>query len=234
MLLLCVRALVFIRAYEVPSASIHPTLLENDRILVITYGPLGGPPQPGDIAVLRHAPEGEEPEVFVKRVVAVGGQKIRITPGRLVVDGQTIVEPYIAEAMTYWWPTNETLAGDEEPQMQLDGDSYVVPEEHVVVLGDNRNAAEDSFFWGAIPETELIGRAFYRYAPSDRRGRLDSEEPCGVAFAGERPPSIAAPTRGLRTEPLPLPGRIVPGPDAPAGPESTGPGPRPRRSADSP
>lgn len=206
-LLLCVLALVFIRAYEVPSASMHPTLLESDRILVVLYGPLGGPPQPGDIAVLRHAPEGEDADLFVKRVIAVGGQKIRITPGELVVDGEKVTEPYIAEAMSYWWPTPGVLYGEEPPQMELSEGFYVVPEEHVVVLGDNRNAAEDSFFWGAIPETELIGRAFYRYAPTERRGPLSGAEPVRVAYAGEPPPAAGPQDDAVRSEPLGRPRR---------------------------
>ncbi|NJN32370.1 MAG: signal peptidase I [Synechococcales cyanobacterium RM1_1_8] len=162
LLILVVRLLMFsvlglseqwIEPFGVPSESMLPTLEVGDRILVSKLADYR--PQAGDIIVFnsRHglSPEGKpetlaEAEAFVKRVIATPGDRLTIQQGQVILNGQTLIEPYIAEPVTY------ELAPQE-----------LAPNQYFV-LGDNRNFSFDSHLWGpwqaktsSAKPTELAG-----------------------------------------------------------------------------
>jgi signal peptidase I len=86
---------------------------------------------------------GDE-SLAVKRIVAVGGDRVRISRGRLIVNGVETREPYATDSDSDVWPAAQ-------------GGSVVVPERRYFVLGDNRTAASDSRVWGTIPEFAILG-----------------------------------------------------------------------------
>jgi signal peptidase I len=147
----------------IPSDSMIPTLEVGDRLVVDKVSYTFHPPQPGDIVVFNPPDVPElaaisKDNAFIKRVIGVPGQEIRITQGRVYVNNQPLTEDYLASPMRY------QLA------------SFVVPEGQVFVLGDNRNYSNDSHVWGFLPTENIIGRAWFRFFPFDRLGFLKSPD----------------------------------------------------------
>jgi signal peptidase I len=155
-----VRATVA-EARFIPSESMRPTLEVGDRLIVekVTYH--FGAPNRGDIVVF-NPPEraGGNGNAFIKRVVGLPGDKLRIDEGKVFVNGKPLTEPYIAEAPLYMEPDWDGLG--------MPGG--VVPKGSVFVMGDNRNNSQDSHVWGALPIKNIIGQTVFRFWPVNRLG----------------------------------------------------------------
>ena len=178
-LLLAVLIKTFlVQAFFIPSPSMIPTLEIDDRVLVskIAYR-INGPEQ-GDVIVF-DSPllANDRPESFgqkvmrnvleavgirtayvedlIKRVIAVAGDRLEIRNNRVLVNGVTLDEPYLAPGF----------------KMHDMAPSYI-PADHVWVMGDNRNNSQDSRRFGPIPMDEVVGRAFVRIWPVPRWGGL--------------------------------------------------------------
>ncbi len=141
------------QATRVYGQSMEPNLHTNERLVIekISYHVHG--PRRGDVVVLRD-PAGS-PELLIKRVVGLPGERVTLADGRVYVDGTPIDEPYLDQ------PTNGS------------GRSWVVPPLHVFVMGDNRSASRDSRTFGAVPMEELVGKALFRYWPIEEIGIVD-------------------------------------------------------------
>jgi signal peptidase I len=144
----------------IPSGSMLPTLQLQDRILVEKLRPrLHRPLGPGAIVVF-HPPAalreaGYDPNAaLIKRVVAVGGDRVEVRQGRLWRNDEPVTRDWGQGPMAY------TL------------NPLTVPAGHLLVLGDNRNASLDSHLWGPLPEGEVIGTAVWRYWPPTRFGPI--------------------------------------------------------------
>ncbi|MBZ0268447.1 signal peptidase I [bacterium] len=145
-----------VEAYHVPTGSMRPTILEGDRILGTKFHYWFFAPKPGDVVVFR-APErvrAMNPDAgtsrLVKRVVAVEGDHVRVDHGKLFVNDVAQDEPFVQAAPAY--------------RMR----ELVVPEDHVLVLGDNRNNSLDGHVWGTLPESALLAKAVVCYWPPNR------------------------------------------------------------------
>jgi signal peptidase I len=128
------------RLYFVPAASMSPTIAPGDRIAIDRSA---SSPRRGEIWTFS-VPNGT---TLVKRVIGLPGETIEVSGGRVLIDGKPISEPYLTAPMTY-----------AMPPLTLGPDEYFV-------LGDNRNASNDSHIWGPIGKSRLIGRAELRYRP---------------------------------------------------------------------
>ncbi|RMG47545.1 MAG: signal peptidase I [Acidobacteria bacterium] len=157
----CVLFLVFARTFvfmqsKIPTESMLNTLLVGDYILV-NRNVYGAPGDGGGLAILGQRPirrqdvivfrYPEDPDVdFVKRVIALPGETIRIDAGRVYVDGEPLDEPYVRRTVsldrTYFGP-------------------YKVPKDAYFVMGDNRTNSRDSRVWGPVPRAMVKGRAFF-------------------------------------------------------------------------
>ncbi len=146
----------------IPSGSMEPTLLVNDRVLVDKISYRFHPPQRGDILVFY--PPYADDKAYIKRLIAVGGDRIAIHNGQVFVNRQPLNEPYIAE------PPKYELA------------ELVVPQSYLWVMGDNRNNSNDSHVWGFLPVENVIGKAVFRFFPLDQRIGILSE---AVPLLGE-------------------------------------------------
>jgi signal peptidase I len=133
----------------IPSGSMEPTLLVNDRVLVDKISYRFHPPQRGDIIVF--FPPYSDDKAYIKRLIAVGGDRIAVHDGQVFLNRQSLKEPYIAEP----------------PRYELE--EVVVPEGYLWVMGDNRNNSNDSHVWGFLPVENVIGKAVIRFFPFDRR-----------------------------------------------------------------
>jgi signal peptidase I len=166
-----------VQAFFIPSASMHDTLLEGDRVMVNKLAFRFGEPGHGDVIVfdspLEESSDGENifgailrnigeslglstPDTaLIKRVIALEGDTIEIRDNAVFINGTAIDESYL---------TRNVRMPDFGP--------LEIPPDHVFVMGDNRNQSEDSRRFGPIPESSIIGRAFVRVWPPSRWGGI--------------------------------------------------------------
>jgi signal peptidase I len=153
-LALLVRATVAEARY-IPSDSMLPTLEKGDRLIVEKISYHFAEPHRGDIVVF-YPPEGsgfdKSGNAFIKRIVALPGEKIRVSEGKVFVNGKPQLEPYELEPPDYEMPERK------------------IPDGHVFVMGDNRNNSMDSHVWGVLPLENIIGKATVRFWPPNRLG----------------------------------------------------------------
>ncbi len=107
----------------------------------------------GDIVVCI-PPYRRPPSPAIKRVIALPGERIRIHKGTTTVNGRELIEPYILYKSSYTYPLLGLGVGD-----------HLVPENHVFLLGDNRNESEDSHMFSSLPLKNVLGRAVGCYWP---------------------------------------------------------------------
>jgi signal peptidase I len=173
-----------VEPFRIPSGSMLPTLHLGDFILVnkAAYGlrlPIvyhkvvpTGSPERGDVMVFRFP---ENPKInFIKRVVGLPGDRIRVVGRTLYVNGDKVQQELIDDNHQ----TNDRRAyvsnryletlDDATHNILVRGNGWgskgfdgVVPKGHYFVLGDNRDNSRDSRYWGFVPEENLVGRAFF-------------------------------------------------------------------------
>ncbi len=148
-LALVIRNFVF-TVVRVDGQSMEPTLQNNDRMIVWR---VGYEPKQSDIVIFN--PQGYDENIYwVKRVIALEGQHVTIdySENAVYVDGEKLEETYLGEEML--------------PQQTIT--DITVPEDHVFVMGDNRNHSTDGRVIGAIREDSIIGRAVLRFWPFNK------------------------------------------------------------------
>ena len=109
-------------------------------------------PQRGDVIIFRFPLDPSQD--LIKRVIGLPGETIEIRDGTVTVNGTPLEEPYITEPPEY-------------------KGTWVVPEEHYFVLGDNRNDSRDSHQWGFLPHENIVAKAVWIYLPLDRFGKIE-------------------------------------------------------------
>jgi signal peptidase I len=130
---------------RIESISMQPTLYEDDFVFVNRLAYKLGEPGRGDIIVFRFPPDPER-EPYIKRVIGLPGETVRIENGEVYVNEIAIHEPYLKVAPVYQGV-------------------WHVPEGQLFVLGDNRNNSSDSHAWGMVPIDNVIGKAEVVYLP---------------------------------------------------------------------
>ncbi|MCU1369175.1 MAG: signal peptidase [Ilumatobacteraceae bacterium] len=158
-----------LQTFWIPSPSMSPTLVENDRVLVNKLAYRFHDVNRGDVVVFERPPNEPPSEIkdLIKRVVALPGEHVTIMDGEVSVDGRMLDEPYTHNLETVLdscpithVPGIDTKAGFE------------VPKDHVLVLGDNRVNSHDGRCFGAIDEDLIVGRAFFLMWPPGHAGGL--------------------------------------------------------------
>jgi signal peptidase I len=161
-LALIVRALV-IQSYHIPSESMEDTLLKGDFLFAskFIYGskipftdirlPAVRQPKRGDIVIFKYPVDGKTD--YIKRCVATEDQTIEVRGKKLIIDGVEQKEDFV-----------KYLYGDI-PRRNFG--PYVVPKDHIFVMGDNRDNSSDSRFWGALDKKYLRGKALFIYFSID-------------------------------------------------------------------
>jgi signal peptidase I len=172
-----------VQAFQIPSGSMENTLLVGDYLLVnkLCYGGhgLGDHVMPyekiarGDIIVF-HYPV-DPTQHFVKRVIGVPGDHLRMISKRVWINGKLLEEPYVR----FLEPPNNAFRDNfprtDIPAFGLEGKWWlemrklvedgqlIVPQGHYFVLGDNRDDSQDSRYWGFVPRENIIGKPLVIY-----------------------------------------------------------------------
>ncbi len=171
-----------LQPFRIPSASMEPTLLVGDFLLVDKHEPAPHPlldPFPGssihrgDVIVF-HYPV--DPSLhLVKRVIGLPGDRLRMRSGRVFINDAPLQEPYAVytsaprdsfrddfphlqstdpDVSSRWWTEMQHLVQHGELR---------IPAGEYFVLGDNRNDSEDSRYWGLVPRASIVGEPFLVY-----------------------------------------------------------------------
>ena len=170
-----------VQNFQVEGSSMRPTLETSELVLVnkigyweVDLGPfdallpgrsngdflISGPDR-GSVVILK--PPYRSDNDFVKRVVAVPGDTIQITDGRVFVNGVALAEhDYTLTEPSYSWGPAE------------------IPPQHYFVLGDNRNNSQDSHAFGPIHEDQIVGEVLFRWFPFDRISSNISRDLVGI------------------------------------------------------
>ncbi len=149
--------------HRVSGQSMYPTLENGDYILTNKIGYTFGEPQRGQIIVFKE-PRDESLD-FIKRIIALPGDRLKIQNGKIFLNGNVLNEVYLHEDVT-------TLPAT----FLKDGQEVTVPEGRYIVIGDNRLASSDSREWGFITRDEIIGQAFFKYWPLYSIGLIQSPQ----------------------------------------------------------
>jgi signal peptidase I len=161
-LALIVRALL-IQSYHIPSESMENTLLKGDFLFAnkFLYGakvpfvdwrlPKVRDPRPGDVVIFKFPGDGKTD--YIKRCIAIEGQTVEIRGKRVFVDGKELQEDYAK------------YIGGSRPRRNFE--PFVVPKNHIFVMGDNRDNSYDSRFWGALHKKYIRGQALFLYFSVD-------------------------------------------------------------------
>ena len=149
---------------RVESISMQPTLFPGDYVIVNKLAfRFTGTPDRGDVIVFRYPPNPEAIP-YIKRVIGLPGDQIHVADGKVSVNGQAVVEPYLTVT------TNR-------------GGDWTIPAGQLFVMGDNRNNSSDSRSWGFVPLENIIGRAELIYLPPQHWALLHEN----IAIASPQP-----------------------------------------------
>ena len=164
-----------VQTVHVEGLSMFATLDDNDYLIANKIDYRLHAPQRGDIIILR--PPTDNSKDFIKRVIALPGERLLIRDGIVYINGHKLDEPYLPEAWTVMsnWPPDGSVSGK------------VVPANQYFVMGDNRNRSQDSRSFGFISRDRIDGRAWFRIWPLDHFGAIYTQLPIletGTTFAG--------------------------------------------------
>ena len=174
-----------IKPFRIPSESMVPTLEVGQRVLVDRVSFRFGDPERGDVVVFK-PPQGADDDEsgearggaprtedqvcsrptprrsdtnFIKRVVGLPGDKLKVIENRVYINDRRLDEPYLEPD-----PGCDDLCNFRRP--------VEIPRGYYFMMGDNRGASLDSRAWGPVPKDWVIGQAFATYWPPGKVGTL--------------------------------------------------------------
>ena len=137
---------------KVEGTSMSPLLVDQERIFINKFVYRFGQVERGDVVVFWYP--RDRTKSFIKRVVALPGERVEIRRGRVYVNGEVLDEPYLIGQFSdasYYGPV-------------------VLPDDHYFVMGDHRSSSNDSRLFGPVPAELIYGKAVFVYWPVDRFG----------------------------------------------------------------
>ncbi len=162
-----------VETYRVPSTTMAPTIEPGDFLVAEKLSYRFREPGRGDIVVFRTdgLPFLPPHTVAIKRIAGLPGERIRIEPPHLVVNGRPVTDPPIfARIASGVPPFNGYRLGAAIPDARLvrPDDELVLGEDEYLVLGDHTLSSLDGRYWGAVPRSNLVARATRIYWPLSR------------------------------------------------------------------
>ncbi|MGD0133196.1 MAG: signal peptidase I [Bryobacteraceae bacterium] len=154
---LAIFVILFIyQPVKVEGTSMMPTLDDQERIFInkFVYRFHFGNIDRGDTVVFWFP--GDPTKSYIKRVIGMPGDRVEVDQGKVMVNGQALVENYVPP----------------EFRDQSSMSERVIPEDEFFVLGDHRSSSNDSRAWGMVPRRYIYGKAVFIYWPLDKMGLL--------------------------------------------------------------
>ena len=190
-ILLLFGTTTLVQAFVIPTGSMEDTLLVGDHLLVdkLAYAPGGAvtkhmlpyeDPHRGDIIVFRYPINIKD--TFVKRVIGVAGDRLKLVNKQVYRNGKLLNEPYVVHKTEYMDSYRDNFPGEPNvplypPAQAMLKDNVVngeviVPANSFFAMGDNRDSSLDSRYWGFVPRENIIGKPLIIYwsydAPTDQ------------------------------------------------------------------
>jgi signal peptidase I len=160
------------RAYVIASGSMQPTIMPGDQVLVM---PSTGTPARGEVVQIRNPTDRRQ--TFVKRVVAVGGDRVHLRDKQLFVNGAAVNEPYAIHRTDFIDEFRDNFPAQpnvhipdgwvEELRAHTVNRELLVPEGKFFVLGDNRDDSMDSRYFGYLDRSDITGKPALVYFSYD-------------------------------------------------------------------
>jgi signal peptidase I len=181
-ILLLFGTTTLVQAFVIPTGSMEDTLLVGDHLLVdkLAYAPAGAVTKHalpyedvhrGDIIVFRYPINIKD--TFVKRVMGVPGDHLKLVNKKVYLNGHLLNEPYVVHKTEYIDSYRDNFPGDPNVplyppaqrmlQENVQNGEVVVPEGHYFAMGDNRDSSLDSRYWGFVPRENIIGKPLIIY-----------------------------------------------------------------------
>ena len=163
--------LLIMRPHKIDGESMMPNFINAEYLLTEKVNYYFNKPKRGDVVVLRPPVAVSENDEFIKRIVALPGETVKVEDGLVYINGRRLVETYIPSSFN----TNNG-------SFLTEGMTYTVPPEQYIVMGDNREHSSDSRYWGPVPlnlspnseKVGINGRAWLVYWPVNRVGTTKS------------------------------------------------------------
>lgn len=162
LLVFLVVQLLVAQPYQVQQESMENTLMPNQLVLVDKLTPRFDAYHRGDVIVFSPPPGWNQDPTgtpYIKRVIGVGGDTVNIHDGMVFVNGTELAEPYLYQGQKTQLPGGA-------------GKSWTLGQDQLFVMGDHRQASQDSRDFGPVDKGSVIGRAWIRYWPISQFGML--------------------------------------------------------------
>ncbi len=161
--------LFLFQPHQVKGSSMYPSFYNGEFLLTNKISYRFNPPQRGDVIVFKAPPSEPCAEIeceYIKRIIALPGERVKVDNGQIFVDGQPLNEShYLSKEMI-------TAAGT----FLSEGTERVIPENYYLVLGDNRPFSRDGREFGPVPRESIVGKAWLRYWPLPKIGFVQHED----------------------------------------------------------
>lgn len=150
--------------HRVSGSSMVPNFHDGDYIITNKLIKQTSKLQRGEVIILENPRNNDQ--VFIKRLLGLPSERIKITDGRVYINGQPLTEPYL--------PANTKTPGGA---FLNDNREVVIPVDSYFVMGDNRGGSSDSREWGPITKDLIVGQAWLRYWPPQKFTLINISSP---------------------------------------------------------
>ena len=154
--------LLVLQPHKIKGSSMEPNFHDGEYLLTDKVSYRVGQPNRGDVIVFKAPPS--HTDEFIKRIIGLPGDKVKVKEGKIYVNDQMITENYIPQEFV-----------TKQGPMLAENENVVVPENYYFVLGDNREHSLDSRAIGFIEKQYITGRAWVIYWPLNKAGVVPSQ-----------------------------------------------------------
>lgn len=149
--------------HKVSGHSMDNNFHDGDLIITNKVSLKFSNPARGEVIIL-HNPLNPD-QVFIKRVIGLPNERVKLLNGQFYINDQLLPEPYL--------PSGLKTPGEN---FLIEGAEIIVPKDQYFVAGDNRPASSDSREWGTVKRDLIIGQALIRYWPLSRAGVIQIDQ----------------------------------------------------------